>query len=302
MPVNTVMKIPLFAFTALAFIAIPFGSVVAQKEKAVPVCKASTFAAVKPLPKMEYECPEGLNDSDEKILKLPGRLAALRSIEKELAGFSEAAWWQAGTDELNACGIHGGPGELTDDEKQRWKQGDYNFNLMGNHEIRLLLIDDPCYQTGFAGSNAFLLYRKQGKVFVSQVLNGYYSRVDNSVGIDFAGLNGQQIIEVSTANSMPPSMVYYYFTLDPVTNKAVPRKIFKEGNKLTNQIYSDMLLADPRDAGLPANASELNVIVKGRLAPSFSAYDANEHGRIEASGRKFHRIVYRWNGRFYSPR
>jgi len=254
------------------------------------------------LPKMEYECPEAPNDSDEKILKLPGRLAALRSIEKELAGFSEAAWWQAGTDELNACGIHGGPGELTDDEKQRWKQGDYNFNLMGNHEIRLLLIDDPCYQTGFAGSNAFLLYRKQGKVFVSQVLNGYYSRVDNSVGIDFAGLNGQQIIEVSTANSMPPSMVYYYFTLDPVTNKAVPRKIFKEGNKLTNQIYSDMLLADPRDAGLPANASELNVIVKGRLAPSFSAYDANEHGRIEASGRKFHRIVYRWNGRFYSPR
>ena len=296
------MKIPLFALTTLAFIAPTFGSVVAQKEKAVPVCKESTFAAVKPLPKMEYECPEGPNDSDEKILKLPGRLAALRSIEKELAGFSDAAWWQAGTDELNACGIHGGPGELTDDEKQRWKQGDYNFNLMGNHEIRLLLIDDPCYQTGFAGSNAFLLYRKQGKVFVSQVLNGYYSRVDNSVGIDFAGLNGQQIIEVSTANSMPPSMVYYYFTLDPVTNKAVPRKIFKEGNKLTNQIYSDMLLADPRDAGLPANASELNVIVKGRLAPSFSAYDANEHGRIEASGRRFHRIIYRWNGRFYSPR
>ena len=296
------MKISLFAFPTLALIAITSGSVVAQKEKAVPVCRESTFAAVKPLPKMEYECPEGLNDYDEKILKLPARLAALRSVEKELAGFSDAVWWQAGTDELNACGIHGGAGELTDDEKQRWKQGDYNFNLMGNRDIRLVLLDDPCYQTGFAGSNAFLLYRKEGKVFVSQVLNGYYSRVDNSVRIDFARANGQQIIEVSTGNSMPPSMVYYYFAIDPVTNKAVPKKIFKEGKKFTNQVYSDMLLADPKDAGLPAHASELNVIVKGRLAPNFSAYDENANGRIEASGRKFHRIIYRWNGRFYSPR
>jgi hypothetical protein len=137
---------------------------------------------------------------------------------------------------------------------------------------------------------------------VSQVLNGYYSRVDNSVGIDFARLNGQQIIEVSTANSMPPSMVYYYFTFDPLTNKAVPKKIFKEGKKFTNEVYSDMLLAEPKDAGLPASASELNVIVKGKLAPSFSAYDESENGRIEASGRKFHRIIYRWNGKFYSPR
>ena len=296
------MKIALFAFATLWLIAITSGPVVAQKEKAVPVCRASTFAAYKPLPKMEYECPEEPNDSDEKILKLPARLAALRSIEKELAVFNDAAWWQAGTDELTACGIHGSAGSLTDDEKERWRQGDYNLNLMGNHEIRLALLDDPCYQTGFAGSNAFLLYRKEGKVFVTQVLNGYYSRVDNSVAIDFARLNGQQIIEVSTANSMPPSMVYYYFTIDPATNKAVPKNIFKEGKKLTNQIYSDMLLADPKDAGLPANASELNVIVNGRLAPSFSAYDANERGRIEASGRKFHRIIYRWNGRFYSAR
>lgn len=297
---NTVMKISLFAFITLWLIAITSGPAFAQKEKVVPVCRESIFAAVKPLPKMAYECPEGLNDSDEKILKLPARLAALRSLEKELAGFNDATWWQAGTDELNACGIHGSAGELTDDEKERWKQGDYNFNLMGNHDVHLVLLDDPCYQTGFAGSNAFLLYRRDGRVFVSQVLNGYYSRVDNSVGIDFAKLNGQQIIEISTGNSMPPSMVYYYFAIDPVTNKAVPKKIFKEGKKFTNQVYSDMLLADPKDAGLPANASELNVIVKGRLAPSFSAYEEDEHGPIEASGRRFHRIIFRWNGRFYS--
>ena len=50
-------------------------------------------------------------------------------------------------------------------------------------------------------------------------------------------------------------MLYHYFAIDPVTGKAVPKKIFKEGTRLTNQIYSDMLLADPKDAGLPASAS-----------------------------------------------
>jgi hypothetical protein len=296
------MKILLLALTTISLIAVISGGASAQKEKPVPACTQTTFAAFRALPKLEYECPEGGTDSDDKILKLPRRRSAIANLIKELAQFSNAGWWQASVDELNACGIHGSAGELSEDEKQRWRDGDFSFNLFGNHEVRLTLLDDPCYQTGFAGSNAFLLYRKDGKVFVSQVLDGYYSRVDNSVGIEFAKSNGQLIIEVSTANSMPPSMVYYYFTIDPVTNKAVPKKIFKEGKKFTNQVYSHMLLADPKDVGLPASASELNVIVKGRLAPSFSAYDEDEHGRIEASGRKFHRIIYRWNGRFYSPR
>lgn len=296
------MKIPLLALTTLSLVAVVSDDASAQKVKPVPACTQTTFAAFKALPKLEYECPEGLTESDDKILKLPQRRTAIAGLVHGLAQFSNAGWWQASVDELNACSIHGGAGELLDDEKQRWKDGDFSLNLFGNHEVRLALLDDPCYQTGFAGSNAFLLYRRDGKVFVSQVLNGYYSRADNSVGIDFAKLNGQQIIEVSTGNSMPPSMVYYYFTIDPITNKAIPKKIFKEGNKLTNQVYSHMLLAEPKDVGLPANASELNVIVNGRLAPSFSAYDENEHGRIEAGGRKFHRIIYHWNGRFYAPR
>jgi len=33
---------------------------------------------------------------------------------------------------------------------------------------------------------------------VTHVIDGYYSRLDNSVGIDFAELNDQQIIEIST--------------------------------------------------------------------------------------------------------
>ena len=272
----------------------------AQNKKPVPACSNKAFAALKELPKLEYDCPEGPIDSDTKILKLPERLAAIRELMQELAGFTKADWWRASIDEMNACKTHGSAGELTDEEKENWKRGDYSFDLFGNNEIRLMQIADPCYQTGFNGSNLFLLYGKGGKVFVTEVLDGHYSRVDNSVGIDFAIANGQRVIEVSTSNSMPPSMVYYYFTIDSATGKALPKNIFKEGNKFTNQIYSHMLLAEPKDVGLPANASELNIIVKGRLAPSFSAYEWDERGRIEASGRKFRRIVYRWNGKVYS--
>jgi hypothetical protein len=142
-----------------------------------------------------------------------------------------------------------------------------------------------------------VLYRAGGKVFVSQVLDGYASRVANSVGIDFATANGQQLIEIQTANSFPPALVSYYFAIDPRTNHAVPKKIFKEDNKLTNEIYSDMLMGDPKDFGLPKDATELNIIRNGRLAPSFSAYEQDEHGKIDD---RLTRVIYRWNGKFYA--
>src|ERR1700730_1790428 len=179
---------------AIALLIISGGNAVAQK-KPVPVCTQAAFAVYKPLPKLEYECSESLIDSDDKILKLPERLVAIRSVVRELATFTNAAWWQANVDNLNACGVHGDAGELTDEQKDKWRDGDCSFDLFGNHQIRLALILDPCFQTGFNGSNAFLLYRKSGKIFVTQVLDGYYSRIDNSVGINFAHFNGQQLVE-----------------------------------------------------------------------------------------------------------
>ena len=289
-----------FAFALLPLLAT---NIFTQKEKPIPVCSQAAFTAFKPFPKLEYECDESLTDYDDKVLKLPQRLAAIRGVMKQLEGFTNETWWGASLDQLNACNIHKTAGPLTDDEKQRWKSGDYDLDLIGNHEMRLALLHDPCYQTGYQGSNAFLLYHKGGKVFVSQLLNGYYSRVDNSAGIDFAKLNGQQIIEVSTANSMPPSLVFYYFAIDPKTNKAVPKKIFRDGKKLTNEIYSDMLMDEPKGLGLPKDATELNIIRPGRLAPSFSAYEVSDHGRIRGNqNRNLNRIIYPWNGRFYVAR
>jgi len=286
----------------LALILCAFELAVPQSQKLVPNCMQAPFDARKSFPKLEYECLEGVNDFDEKILKLPQRLAEIQRVIKELETFTNPNWWQSSVDELNACSIHQSVGALTAEEKESWLSGDHFFDLIGNRQMRLVLLADPCYQTGFGGSNAFLLYHKDGKVFVSQVLNGYYSRVDNSVAIDFAKLNGQQIIEVSTSNSMPPSMVNYYFVIDPKTNQAVPKNMFKDGKKLTNRIYSDMLLGDPEEFGLPKDAGELNIIRKGRLAPSFSAYEQDNEGRVDAHGKRLNRIIYRWNGRFYLAR
>jgi hypothetical protein len=288
---------------ALALVLCVFALAAAQGKKLVPNCMQDPFDALKPFPKIEYDCPEGVNDFDDKILKLPQRLASIRSAIKELETFTNPKWWEASVDELNACSLHKSVGALTKEETESWLGGDNFFELIGNQQMRLVLIADPCFQPNWGGTNAFLLYHKDGKVFVSQVLNGYYSRVDNSVGIGFAKLNGQQIIEVSTSNSMPPSMVYYYFAIDPKTNQAVPKKIFKDGKTLTNEIYSDMLMDYPRSLGLPRDASELNIIRKGRLAPSFSSYEVSDHGKIHGNqNRNLNRTIYRWNGRFYVAR
>ncbi|MGZ5436074.1 MAG: hypothetical protein ACXWID_06645 [Pyrinomonadaceae bacterium] len=275
-----------------------FSSVFAQ-DKAVPVCSEKAFAAVRPQPKLAYECSESLIESDSRILRLPRRRAALARVVQTLRSFTNPVWWETSLAELNACELHGGAGELNEEEKARWRTGDLFMWVFGDKQTRLVLIDDPCYQTGFNGTNAFVLHRRDGRVFVTQVLDGYYSRADNSVGINFANLKGQRIIEVTTGNSMPPSLVSYFFAIDR-SGRATPKKLFRTDGRLTNEIYSAMLLAEPRDLNLPASANELNIIRNRRLAPGFSAYEEHERGPIDAHGRKLRRVVYRWNGRFYS--
>lgn len=280
------------------FLFFPIGCATATiaQQKTVPVCSQKTFAVFKALPKLEYECPDGVADYDDKILKLPERIAAQRKAETALANFTTPLWWQSNIDELNACQVHGGTGELTDDEKGKWREGEYQFELTGDHELRLAIISDPCYQKEYSGSTVFLLYYKNEKTFVSKVIDGYFSRVANSVGVDFANENGRRIIEISTANSFPPSLTSYFFEIDPATNKAVPKNLFMEPSKLTNQVYSDMLMGEPKDMGLPDDAAELNIIRNHRLAPAFSAYLQDEHGKIDD---RLRRIIYRWNGRYY---
>jgi len=287
---------------SLMFSSYP-GSIVsfAQKTTKDRVCKASVLAASKPLPVLRYPCgSEGTDDSDEKILKQPQRIRALEKLEQRLGTFTSASWWQADVDDLNICQLRGKAGPLNEEEKERLAHGDYLLSLWGNSSFRLVLTPDPCYQTGYGGSNAFLLYRGRGRVVVSKVLDGYFSRADNSLGLDFANSKPEQIIEISTGTGgLNPEVTNYYFMIDPRNSKAAPEKIFKDDKGLTNRITSAMLMSEPEDLDLPADAGQLKVIRQHKLAPSFSIYKADTDGKIDDNGRQLTRKVWRWNGRFY---
>src|SRR5437868_1793481 len=80
--------------------------VAAAQGKKLPNCMQDPFDALKPFPKIEYDCPEGVNDFDDKILGLPDRLASIRNAIKTLETFTNPKWWAATVDELNACSLH----------------------------------------------------------------------------------------------------------------------------------------------------------------------------------------------------
>ncbi|HKN82481.1 MAG TPA: hypothetical protein VJW17_03550, partial [Pyrinomonadaceae bacterium] len=224
------------------------------------------------------------------------RIAALSELMAQLAEFNNLAWWQTDVDQLNACDFKGSAGAFTPEERQTFTRGDYPYWLFGDNQIRLVLVSDPCYQTQYNGSNGFLLYRRGGRIFVSQVLDGYFSRADNSVNLGFGRLDQQLLLEISTGSGgLYPTLTNYYFVLDPKTNKAVPKKLFAGEHGPTNEISSSMLFGDVSPARAP-----LNIIRRGgTLAPSFNVYVEGPDGKIEDNGRTYSRTVMHWNGKIY---
>jgi hypothetical protein len=247
------------------------------------VCKQTALDAIKPVPELIYECSDLPNDWDEKVLEFPARREAIKNLIPQLAALTDAAWWTTDVVDLNACDFKKEPGTLTAEERRSFADGEYPFWLFGNDRARLVLLPDPCYQTQYGGSNAFLLHRNGGKVFVTQVLDGYFSRADNSVGLAFAKLKAEEIIEISTGTGgLNPSVTNYYFSIDPQTNEAVPKRLFHGASGSTNRISSPLLL----------NAAEpLKIVRNNALAPNFFIYRGN--------GSKLSRKVLRWNGNVY---
>lgn len=259
------------------------------------VCKRSALTALKPKPELSYPCDDESNDYDEKTLKLPARLAAIKTLMSQLSTFSDSAWWAADIVDLGICDYTQKPGPLTPDQRRGFVGDDYLFWLFGNDQIRLALIPDPCYQTEYGGSNAFVLYRNTGRVFVSQVLDGYFSRADNSVNLRVAKLNAQEIVEISTGSGgLTPTLTNYYFVIDPKTHQAVPKNFFKGDRGPTNQISSAMLFNDVRAATTP-----LKIIQGQSLARSFTIYVDDANGKIDDNGRTLSRKILRWNGNVY---
>ncbi len=281
------MRAPIVAILVLTIINLS----VAQQL----VCKQSTLAALKPKPELTYPCNDQANDYDEKTLKLPARLAAIKTLMSQLSSFSDSAWWSTDIVDLGVCDYTQKPGRLTPDQRRGFLGDDYLFWLFGNDQIRLALIPDPCYQTEYGGSNAFVLYRNRSRVFVTQVLDGYFSRADNSVNLRVAKRNAQEIVEISTGSGgLTPTLTNYYFVIDPKTNQAVPKNFFKGDRGPTNQISSAMLFNDVSPAATP-----LKVIQGQSLARSFIIYVDDANGKIDDNGRTLSRKILRWNGSVY---
>ncbi len=252
------------------------------------------LAALKPKPELSYQCNEQLNDYDDKILKLPERVAAIKTLMSELASFDDVAWWSADAVDLSVCDFTGDAGTLTRDQRRSFLNGEYAFWLFGNERVRLVLIPDPCFQTQYGGANAFVLYRDGGRVTVSQVLDGYFSRADNSVTMSFAKLGAEEIIEVATGSGgLTPSLTNYYFVINPKTKQAVPKNLFHGDHGPTNEISSAMMFG-----AMPAT-TPLKIIRGRSLAPTFIIYVDSENGKIDDNGRKLSRQILRWNGKEY---
>src|SRR5262245_668184 len=119
----------------------------AQRSKTALVCKKPVLAALKSRPELTYPCDEQVQEWDEKILKLPARVAAIKTLMSQLSTFSDAVWWGADAVDLGVCDFTHAPGALTRKQRSAFTGGDYLFWLFGNDRIRLALLPDPCYQT-----------------------------------------------------------------------------------------------------------------------------------------------------------
>jgi hypothetical protein len=263
------------------------------------VCTPQALAARRPIPELKYDCSEGLTESDDQVLTAPNRRRAIDLYTKSLENLASSDWWKTSVEDLNLCDFRKKAGALSEDERERYEGGEYFFNLRGNNRFRVIVAKDPCYQTGFNGSNVFLLNRVGGRVFASEIIDGFFTRADFPLGFDY-GFNGREtIIEIATTSGgLYPGETFYYFTIDKKTNRPVPKNLFRDDGKPTNRIYSSMLLGAPEEYGLPPKSEALQILKNKRLAKSFYVFEDTLE-EFEGGNRKFVKVRFRWNGKFY---
>lgn len=286
-------------FLLLLFLAIPVFCVGQETKK--HVCKARVFTALRPIPRLDYKCqPEEVPDYGDDVLKRPERRTGLRKYIRSLAGLASSDWWNADVDDLNACYVGGKPGPLSSEGEETLRYGAGRTELFGDDSIRLILATDPCYQRGFGGSNAFLLYRRGGKVGVTEALDGFYSRSDDPMGLDFGVLNSERIIEINTnSGGLHPTITNYYFIVDRNSGNAVHKKLFSVGGKLTNEMTSAIDMFGQYQVATSGESTEMQVIKHGKLAKSFIVLKEDFSREAGSDGPKLKKTTYRWNGRFY---
>jgi hypothetical protein len=269
------------------------GSVKKSVQPPLLLCQSKTFSAYKPIPKLEYECCEG----DDESLASTERSEQLQLYMRRLeTTFSDPGWWAAPVDELNICAVTEQARAMTEEERSDFGYG-LNIKLYGDERIRLVVVVDPCVRYSYATRNAFILQRADGRVFATQVLNAFFTRFDGPLDLDSAVHNGETVLLVKTITmdgTFPPSpyATYSAFTIDPRSHRVVPKDLFKVGGQLTNMFRFDTYLFD--DEKLEKQWHEPEIIRNGKLSPRFSVFTLSKG--------LFNHTTYVWNGAYYALR
>lgn len=281
-----------------AMLAADASRVVADTTR-VPNCSPSGAAAAAGiLPKISYRCPQNVNDYEAAILSVPQRISALDAVLAALAKMNSPLWWTTSVNELNSCYPHGKAGTLTVKEKKELAESAWSVPLQGDDTVRLVYLRDPCYQKNFEGSVLFLLVREGKTITVSKLLDGYFSRLTNSVDFFRATLQGHVIIAVLARGEAGPytNRRIHLFEIDPSSHQPRPYKIFSDGGEAVNELYSeDLLGAD--DTG--EDPSPLQLISGQKFAHTFVTYEEGGEEELDASGRHLRRSDWTFDGQKY---
>jgi hypothetical protein len=278
------------------------GSATQRRDQKQPMrCTKEALAALKAIPNLRYRCGE---DPDEELEKSPRRRAALRAYSKKLELGATPNWWATSLDDLNACAISHEARALTDAEQRDPVADGAHDEIFGDGSTRLLVLPDPCIKYSAVTFNAFVLQRADGRVYATQVLDAFFTRLEPGVEMELARHNGETLVIVQTNSEPTPSALFSTFrtyAIDPQTHRAVPRKIFMDKGKLTNEFQFDEYLFGDQDAQKRWHAPEL--IHNGALSPRFYVYTLiGSQDQVVEAEAKFSRKAYVWNGRYYAPK
>jgi len=286
--------ITLLTISLAALFALPRAAAdPAQGERHPQRCTATALAALKPAPELDYACAEQPDDN----LKSEARQAALKDYLQQLEEiFRDDVWWATPVEELNACAIAKEARALSKDESREFN---FSISLYGDHSTRLISVADPCIAYSYRTLNAYVLQRAGVRLVATQVLDAFFTRFDAALDMDMAMLDGERLIliERNEYSGGPVTMTTTVaaYTINPRTHRPQPKKMFREGGKLTNEIaWESPPFFDFKGGTLPDDGWRAPLIVsRDRLAPRFRVAHPTKRG--------LRYTTYRWAGKYYQP-
>jgi len=266
-----------------------------------PVCTERALQVVKAMP--EFEAPECSDQtySDEtqtsELRKKTLRKRALLAYRKKLALWGTRAQFFS-TSALEACEKKGSVGPLSKEEAEAY----FTSDIGGNASLRLVTTADPCLPIGAHADpyDAFLLIKSlDGKIVVTQVLDGAYGNLDSPVDlIQVKDPNDQPLVllrenESQMAPFMHESDTFIAFHINPENSQAEPAKIFParqmgsstvSSSTTTNELYSEIY-----------SEEGLEGLKNGTLMAELKTNELDSQAFEERSNR----LTYRWDGKAY---